>query len=68
MPNFSINDNSFGMLFLNKYSIGCPGIGFESQILKENQPLDLIELCEFSSFDKNDVSAILLLLWRYNFF
>jgi hypothetical protein len=42
-------ENSFGKLLLSKYSIGYP---FESQILKGNQPSDLIKLCEFNSFNK----------------
>jgi hypothetical protein len=48
-PNLSFNQDSFGSLYLNDYSIIDP---FKSQILSGNQPSDLIKLCGFSSKDK----------------
>ncbi len=48
-PNLSFSKNSFGLLYLNEYSVIDP---FKSQILKENQSSELIKLCEFSSIDK----------------
>jgi hypothetical protein len=48
-PNLSFDQDSFGRLYLNEYSIIDP---FKSQILSDNQPFDLIKLCEFSPNDK----------------
>jgi hypothetical protein len=48
-PNFSFSQDSFGLLYLNEYSTNDP---LKSQILKDNQPSDLIQLCEFSLKDK----------------
>jgi hypothetical protein len=48
-PNELFNQDSFGQLHLNEYSIIDP---FESQILTDKQPFDLIKVCEFSSKDK----------------
>ena len=48
-PNLSFNQEWFGSLYLNDYSIIDP---FKSQILSGNQPSDLIKLCGFSSKDK----------------
>jgi hypothetical protein len=47
-PNLSFNQDSFGQLNLNEYSKNL----FESQILKDKQPSELINLCEFSLKDK----------------
>jgi hypothetical protein len=46
-PNVSFNQDSFGLLNLNEYSIEP----FKSQILSSKQSFDLIKLCEFSSND-----------------
>jgi hypothetical protein len=48
-PNLSFSPDMFGLLRLNEYSRNDP---FKSQILKDNQPFDLIKVCEFSSKDK----------------
>ncbi len=48
-PNLSFNQDSFGQLHLNEYSSN--GL-FKSQILSDNQPFDLIKVCEFSIKDK----------------
>jgi hypothetical protein len=48
-PNVSFNQDWFGQLNLNGYSIIDP---FKSLILSGNQPSDLIKLCEFSIKDK----------------
>jgi hypothetical protein len=48
-PNFSFSQDSFGQLRFNEYSSNDP---FESQILKDQQPSELIQLCEFSLKDK----------------
>jgi len=47
-PNLSFNQDSFGRLHLNEYSIDP----FMSEILTGKQPFDLIKLCEFSLKDK----------------
>jgi hypothetical protein len=47
-PNLSFNQDSFGLLCLNEYSIVDP---FKSKILSGNQPFDLLKLCEFSLED-----------------
>jgi hypothetical protein len=48
-PNLSFSQDSFGQIHLNEYSNIDP---FESQILKDKQPSELIKLCEFSLKDK----------------
>jgi len=48
-PNVSFNQDSFGLLHLNEYSIIDP---FKSQILSDKQPFDLIKVCEFSLKEK----------------
>jgi hypothetical protein len=48
-PNLSFSQVSFGQLRLNEYSSKDP---FKSKILKDQQPSDLIKLCEFSIKDK----------------
>ena len=48
-PNVSFSQELFGRLYLNEYSRNDP---FKSQILSDNQPFDLIKLCEFSPNDK----------------
>ena len=48
-PKVLFNQDSFGQLYLNEYSNIDP---FKSQILKDNQPFDLIKVCEFSIKDK----------------
>jgi hypothetical protein len=48
-PNLSFNQDSFGQLNLNEYSNKDL---FKSQILKDKQPSELINLCEFSLKDK----------------
>jgi hypothetical protein len=47
-PNLSFSHESFGLLRLKEYSFDP----FKSQILKDNQPFDLIKVCEFSLRDK----------------
>ena len=47
-PNVTLDPNTFGQFNLNAYSSDI----FKSQILTCEQPLGLIELCEFSSNDK----------------
>ena len=44
-PNFNVNKVFFGQLHLGEYLSFDP---FKSQILKEKQPKELIELCEFN--------------------
>jgi hypothetical protein len=48
-PNVSFDQDLFGQLCLNDYSIIDP---FKSKILKGNQPSELIKLCEFSLKNK----------------
>ena len=50
-PNlsFQLNQTSFGQLNLNEYSTIDP---FKSQILRRQQPLELIKLCEFNKKDR----------------
>ena len=48
-PNLTFNQDSFGQLRLNEYSSID---AFNSEILKDNQPSELIKVCEFSSNDK----------------
>jgi hypothetical protein len=47
-PNLSFSPDSFGQLRLNEYSIDP----FRSQILSDNQPSELINLCGFTLKDK----------------
>jgi hypothetical protein len=44
-PNLTFSPDMFGLLYLNAYSSN--GL-FESQILTDKQPFDLLRLCEFS--------------------
>jgi hypothetical protein len=46
--NLSFSQNSFGSLYLNEYS----NDPFKSLILTGRQPMQLIQLCEFSAKDK----------------
>ena len=49
-PNLSFSQNSFGQLYLNDYSsISDP---FNSEILSDKQPSELVKVCEFSLKDK----------------
>jgi len=47
-PNLTFNQDYFGQLRLSEYT----NDPFESQIFKDNQPSELIQLCEFSFKDK----------------
>jgi hypothetical protein len=49
IPNLSFSPDSFGQLHLIEYSSNDP---FKSQILSDNQPSELLKLCEFSSNNK----------------
>jgi hypothetical protein len=46
--NLSFNQDSFGFLYLNEYSIDQ----FKSQIISGKQSFDLLKVCEFSLKDK----------------
>jgi hypothetical protein len=48
-PNLNFNKDFFGLLNLSGYSSFDP---FKSQILTEQQPIQLIKLCEFNINDK----------------
>jgi hypothetical protein len=49
-PNLTFSQDSFGLIYLNDYSsITDP---FNSEILSDQQPSELIKLCEFSIKDK----------------